>query len=64
MLYLRETNAEISYKIAKREDKNNTQIYCKEYAEQSIRDLIRGQCVWEDSIVIDELIKKGALIPN
>ena len=53
-----------SYRIANRDDGRKVKYFCKERAEANIRDFISGQSAWEDRITIEELIKKGALIPQ
>ena len=64
MMYLRDEEQKVkAYKIVDREDKNNTVFFCKDRLEQNIREHVRGYSPWEEQIVIDELIKKGALQP-
>lgn len=63
MRYIRlEDETQKVYAIPKREDRRHIEFYCKDRAEENIRAIVRGQCVWEDQIVIEELIKKGALV--
>ena len=62
-MYISEEDRKNLYKIVEREDKNKTVFYCKDRLEQNIREHVRGYSPWEEQIVIDELIKKGALRP-
>lgn len=50
------------YRIVKRSDR--TKHYCKEYLEDGIRQFVRGLSAFEEEVILDELVKKGALIPQ
>ena len=52
------------YRIEIPEDKNNTVYYCRERLEQNIRDFIGGMKSLEIKIVLDELKRKGVIIPS
>lgn len=52
------------YRIEIPEDKNNTVYYCKERLEETIRDYIHGMKKLELEIVLDELKRKGVIIPS
>ena len=52
------------YRIEIPEDKNNTVYYCRERLEQNIRDFIGGMKSFEIKIVLDELKRKGVIIPS
>ena len=52
------------YRIEIPEDRNNTVYYCRERLEQNIRDFIGGMKSLEIRIVLDELKRKGVIIPS
>ena len=52
------------YRIEIPEDRNNTVYYCRERLEQNIRDFIGGMKAYELKIVLDEMQRKGVIIPS
>ena len=52
------------YRIEIPEDKNNTVYYCRERLEETIRSYIHGMKKLEIEIVLDELKRKGVIIPS
>ena len=54
----------MTLRVANRKDERRQIIYCKDRVEESLRQQIRANSSWEDMITIDELIKKGALVPS
>lgn len=52
------------YRIEIPEDKNSTVYYCRERLEQNIRDFIGGMKTYELKILLDELKRKGVIIPS
>ena len=52
------------YRIEIPEDRNNTVYYCRERLEQNIRDFISGMKAYELKIVLDEMQRKGVIIPS
>ena len=52
------------YRIEVPEDRNNTVYYCRERLEQNIRDFIGGMKAYELKILLDELKRKGVIIPS
>ena len=52
------------YRIEIPEDKSNTVYYCRERLEQNIRDFISGMKELEIRVVLDELQRKGVIIPS
>lgn len=50
------------YRIADRMDRHNTKFYCKEYMEEGVRQYVRGLSPYEERIILDEMVKKGALV--
>ena len=55
------TDPRTSYRIAKPNPKPSRRVYCREAGDETIRRHIRAGDEWDDWIVIQELIKKGAL---
>ena len=55
---------ETLYRIEIPEDRNNTVYYCRERLEQNIRDFIGGMKAVELKVVLDELKRKGVIIPS
>lgn len=68
MLYLRlpdEPSAEqVTYRIKDYDPPVPDGIFCREALAEYIHDVTTAHTPWEDWIVIQALIKKGALIPS
>ena len=54
----------MALRVANRKDERKQTIYCEERVEELLRQQVRANSSWEDMITIDELIKKGALVPS